>query len=203
MCPVIWSFLTVAALAGPAGVPNFHSVNSEVSRGGQPTPEGFRNLAAMGVKTIVDLRGAGERSKSEKKLVKALGMRYVHIPMSGIRPPTKDALSAALRVLNESSDGPVFVHCRRGSDRTGAVLAVYRMEHDKWENRDALNEARRFGMAWYQFPRQRYISAYKPKHSGEAAIADAGGVMDSVKNEASEIFDKTRRRAIELFDRIN
>ncbi|MCU1338503.1 MAG: hypothetical protein JWO19_4084 [Bryobacterales bacterium] len=65
------------------GVPNFHVVNDQVLRGGQPTDAGFRNLAAMGVKTVVDLQEAGERSKDEKKFVKAQGMRYVNIPHEG------------------------------------------------------------------------------------------------------------------------
>jgi len=75
----------------------------------------------MGVRTIVDLGESGKRYKSEKEWVKALGMKYVNIPMSGMKPPEKHDISSALRVLNDSSAAPVFVHCRRGADRTGAV----------------------------------------------------------------------------------
>lgn len=196
--------LASVGLAGPPGTPNYREVNSEIARGGQPTPEGFRNLAAMGIRTIVDLRGSGERSESERKLVKALGMRYVSIPMSSVRPPTTQEISQVLQVFNERSAAPIFVHCRRGADRTGTVLAVYRMEQDRWTNQQALREARRYGMSWYQYPRQRYISRYEPKHSGRhSSEGGLGGAMDPVKNGASEIFDKTRRRAIELFDRIH
>jgi len=38
------------------GVPNFHTVNDNIYRGGQPSDEGLRALASAGVKTIVDLR---------------------------------------------------------------------------------------------------------------------------------------------------
>jgi protein tyrosine phosphatase (PTP) superfamily phosphohydrolase (DUF442 family) len=191
------------AFAEVSALPNYREVNSEIARGGQPTPDGFRNLAAMGVRTIVDLRGSGERSESERALVTALGMRYVSIPMSSVRPPTTQEMSRMFEVLNDRSAAPTFVHCRRGADRTGTVLAVYRMEHDRWTNRQALREARRYGMSWYQVPRQRYISSYEPGHSANSGEGGIGGAMDSLKNETSRIIDKTHRRAIELFDRIH
>src|SRR4029453_14430428 len=83
------------------GVPNFHVVNDQIYRGGQPSGKGFRNLAAAGVKTILDLREDDERGKDEKKLVKALGMRYVHVPMKGMKTPSKKQVSKALKVLQD------------------------------------------------------------------------------------------------------
>src|SRR5437762_3225709 len=69
----------------PAGVGNFHQVSAHVYRGAQPTDEGFKNLAKMGVKTIIDLRLPSEHSISaEESVVKAAGMRYVNIPMQGV-----------------------------------------------------------------------------------------------------------------------
>src|SRR5436190_2290014 len=140
------------------GVPNFHSVNDQVYRGGQPSDAGFRSLADAGFKTIVDLREEGDR-KDEKKLVKSLGMHYVHIPMKGMHAPSDKKVSHALKVLHDEKAGPVFIHCRRGADRTGVVLACYRMEHDNWSNRQALAEARSLGMSWYQIPLVRYVAS--------------------------------------------
>ena len=73
----------------------FQTVNDRVYRGGQPTDRGFRELAAAGVKTVVDLREDDERSKDEKRLVKALGMRYVNIPMKGMTTPSDKQISTA------------------------------------------------------------------------------------------------------------
>src|SRR5262245_28715419 len=70
-----------AAEPQAAGVPNFHKVNEHLYRGGQPSNEGFKNLAKLGVKTIVDLRETSSRSVSEEKLVKSLNMKYVAVPM--------------------------------------------------------------------------------------------------------------------------
>jgi protein tyrosine/serine phosphatase len=153
-------------------VPNFQAVNEHVLRGGQPSEEGFRNLAARGVKTIVDLRKRDGRSKSEEKLVNSLGMRYVNIAMKGMHTPSDEQIRRALMVLKDDSAAPVFVHCRRGADRTGAVVACYRVQHDNWDNPKALHEARGYGMSWYQFQIKRYVLSYKAQ--GESgAVADA------------------------------
>src|SRR3954453_13044675 len=64
----------------PAGVGNFHQVSEHVYRGAQPTDEGFKNLAKLGVKTVIDLRLPDEHSISaEENAVKSAGMRYVNI----------------------------------------------------------------------------------------------------------------------------
>src|ERR1043166_218966 len=81
---VLSTFVPVAAFAAAEDVPgvgNFHRVNEQVYRGAQPTPAGFANLAKLGVATVIDLREAGERARTEEKVVKAAGMRYVNIPM--------------------------------------------------------------------------------------------------------------------------
>jgi protein tyrosine phosphatase (PTP) superfamily phosphohydrolase (DUF442 family) len=151
-----------AAPASVPGVPRYVNINDVVARGGQPTSEGFRNLASAGFRTVVDLRERDDRAKDEKKLVEALGMKYVNVPMKGMHTPSDKQISKALKALTSEKDGPVFVHCRRGADRTGVVVACYRIEHDGWSNRQALQEARDLGMYWYQFPLQRYISSYRP-----------------------------------------
>src|SRR6476660_9575602 len=109
---VILSGTLALASAAVHGVPNFQTVNDRIYRGGQPSNEGFRNLAAMGIKTIVDLREDDSRSHAEKKLVKKLGMHYVNIPMKGMKTPTSKQVSHSLKVLNDDSKGPIFIHCR-------------------------------------------------------------------------------------------
>jgi protein tyrosine phosphatase (PTP) superfamily phosphohydrolase (DUF442 family) len=144
-----------------AGIPNFHVVNDAVLRGGQPTPAGLENLAAAGVKTILDLRNVGETPKYEKDLVERLGMRYVHVPLRGFHTPPEESMSKALAVLNNNAEGPVFVHCKRGADRTGAVVACYRIQHDGLRNDQALTEARQLGMRWYEYQLQNYIRGFQ------------------------------------------
>lgn len=143
----------VSALAAPPALPgvgNFHQVDNHVYRGAQPTNDGFRNLAKLGVKIIVDLREPGDRSRSEEKLVIGDGMRYVPVPMNGMHAPSNKSIAQVLNLLENPSTGPVFVHCRRGADRTGSVIACYRIEYDHWQNDKALAEARSLGMSWME-----------------------------------------------------
>jgi protein tyrosine/serine phosphatase len=130
-----------AGAASVPGIKNFDRVDGEVYRGGQPTAEGFRYLAKLGVKTIIDLRGSGRRSKVERRLVRADGMNYINIPLTKFAPPTRAEISDVLGILEDSNAEPVFVHCRRGVGRTGAAIAAYHIDHDKWDNARALKDA--------------------------------------------------------------
>ena len=166
----------VFAASDMPGVGNFHKVNDSVYRGAQPTDEGFRNLAQLGVKTVIDLRGSEHSMADEQRAVEANGMRYVSIPMKGMHTPTAGEISAVLKVMNDPGSGPVFVHCKRGADRTGAVIACYRIGHDKWENGKALDEASSLGMSWYQLQIRSYVKGY----GAPSAPAPAAGIAASV-----------------------
>jgi len=152
----------------------------------------------MGVRTIVDLQEDGDRSRDEKKLVKALGMKYVNIPMKGMTTPTEKQISHALKALNDNSDGPVFVHCKRGADRTGVVIACYRIKHDHWDNPKALSEARNYGMSWYQLPLQRYVRSYEPHDSG----LDAPGVAGAIRDKTVELAEKVSHGVTGILDSV-
>lgn len=143
-----------------AGVANFHQVDANVYRGAQPTPEGLKELAAMGVKTIVDLRHGREHSEEERKASEKLGMRYINVPMAGLNAPTDQQVSNLLAVFDTADKGAVFVHCREGKDRTGAVVACYRIAHDHWPNDKALEEAKAYGMSPMQHPRENFILGF-------------------------------------------
>lgn len=153
------------------GVGNFHKVDDQVYRGAQPTAEGFRSLAKLGIKIVVDLREVGDRSRGEEKAVTADGMRYVPIPMNGMHAPSGAAVARVLDLLEDRSIGPVFVHCRRGADRTGSVIACYRVEHDHWQNDKALAEARSLGMSWMEKGMQHFILTYMPRPFGAPPTA--------------------------------
>jgi tyrosine-protein phosphatase SIW14 len=150
-----------AAVAVAAAVPNFHQVNEHIYRGGQPGPEAWQSLAKMGVKTVIDLRREDEHSTAaEAQAVAAAGMKYLNVPMKGVVAPTNEQIAKVLAVLN--SQEPVFVHCKRGADRTGTVIACYRIAHDRWQQGQALQEAKSFGMGSVQFGLKHYIKAFQP-----------------------------------------
>lgn len=157
--------LALPAFAGSSvqGIKNFYQVDEHVYRGAQPTDEGFQYLAKIGVKTVIDLREADERSQAEERVVRNAGMKYVNVPMTGLTPPTEAEITRILGILEDDNTGAVFVHCKRGADRTGAVIASYRIDHDRWDNVRALGEAMARGMSFLQLPRQRYIRTFQSR----------------------------------------
>ncbi len=138
-----------------------------------PSDEGFQYLAKIGVKTVIDLREADERSQAEEAVVTAAGMKYVNVPMTGLTPPTEPEITRILGILEDDSAGAVFVHCQRGADRTGAVIAAYRIDHEHWDNARALSEAKSDGMGSFQFPRRSYIRDFQPRTIEVKTVAKA------------------------------
>jgi len=167
-----WSGVA-AEIPQAAGVPNFHQVNDQLFRGGQPTQEGFKNLAKLGVKTVVDLRETSGRSASEEKAVTGLKMKYVPVPMFNC--PSPEQAAKVLAIMNDPAAGPVFIHCKRGADRTGTLVACYRISHDSWENEKALLEARSFGMHWFEWAMFKFVRAFQPT-AVAAAVAPAAEI---------------------------
>jgi tyrosine-protein phosphatase SIW14 len=165
-----WAICAAAALGSfglnaadqPQALRNFQEVSDSLCRGAQPSAEGFRELAKLGVHTVVDLRGAGGRSSQEAEIVRSLGMEYVNVPLDGFQAPTPVEVSKVLAVLDNPGSGKVFVHCRRGADRTGTVLALYRIEHDHWSNQQALDEAKTMKMANSERLMQKFVMEYNP-----------------------------------------
>ena len=158
-----WQALAETPSIPKPAIPNFHQVNERVFRGGQPSPEHWDGLAKMGVKTVIDLRRDGEEEHSiaaEEKAVTAAGMKFVSVPMKGVVAPTDDQISKVLALLD--SQEPVFVHCKRGADRTGTVIACYRISHDRWERAQAFSEAKSLGMGMFQVGLKHYIKSYQP-----------------------------------------
>lgn len=156
------------AAASPRDVPgvhNFHQVDEHIYRGAQPSSEGFANLAKLGVKTVIDLRG----ERDEGKLAERAGLHYVRMPWSGYKAPSDQEIAAVLAILNNSGDWPVFVHCKRGADRTGTAIACYRISHDHWSNDQALAEARNFGMSSLEVAMRHYIERFEPTQLARVA----------------------------------
>jgi protein tyrosine phosphatase (PTP) superfamily phosphohydrolase (DUF442 family) len=133
-----------------AGVDNFARVSPALWRGAQPTAEGFRNLAAAGVKTIVSLR----EHNDDLPLLQGTKLRYIRIP-SHAWDPEDAQLVLFLKSLEESKNWPVFVHCAEGRDRTGYSVAAYRIVVENWPVDDALHEMFdfRFNAIWFRNPK--------------------------------------------------
>src|SRR5262245_39445093 len=99
----------------PVTVENFGKVNDHIYRGAQPEGDNYRQLAAIGVKTVLDLRGDSE--PNSKVLAEGVGLRYINLPMAEKQYPQRDAAQRFLEIVNDQSTWPVYVHCAGGRHR--------------------------------------------------------------------------------------
>ena len=160
----LFSFLTTAQQPETKyeELPNFHRVSDHLYRGGQPKTGGLKKLSELGVKTIINLRGESDDTRAEEKEAASLGMQFFNIPMSSSGRPSEEQVRRVFEIIEEKekANATVFVHCRRGSDRTGAIIAVFRIKHDGWTADRAIDEANRYGLGFIQFRKRDYINDY-------------------------------------------
>src|SRR5690349_20998015 len=141
-------------------LPNFHKVSDGLYRGDQHLSGASKKLAELGVKTIINLRGEDDLSREEQREAKLAGLLYFGVSMPGLSAPSDEQVAQVLKIVNDPENQPVFIHCKRGSDRTGTIAAIYRISHDGWAVDRAIGEARSHGMSWAEFGMRNYISAY-------------------------------------------
>ena len=149
--------LLASSLTGQNTRPLFDRVNDSFYRGKQPERADISKLAAAGLRTVLDLRRSIDHTGWEKAAVEAAGMRYVRIGLSGVFAPTDSQIDHILAVLEDSANAPVFVRRRRGADRSGVVIACYRITHDDWSSEQALKEAMEQGFSGLEVLMKRYV----------------------------------------------
>ncbi len=138
------------------GIVNFGKVNDHLYRGAQPDALGIRDLKKLGIKTIINLRKTKEVWKAEETEANANGIIYTNVPMKDFGRPTPEQVAKVLALI-ETLPSPVFVHCKRGCDRTGTIIACYRIKHDHWSSESALQEAKHYGISKFEWGMRKFI----------------------------------------------
>ena len=153
-------------------IKNFGCINESFYRGAQPKERDYAGLAAMGVKTVIDLQRNGQ--EGEQALVEAQGMKFYRIPMSDRDKPAAGQAELFLKIVNDPANQPVFVHCAGGRHRTGAMSAIYRITHDGWSADQAYLEMKRYdfeyGMGHGSL--KRYVFAFYSQIEEKGVVAD-------------------------------
>lgn len=174
------SLVVVAAatitLAGPAfaqtgiAIYNFAKVNEGYYRGGQPLDGHYADLAALGIKTVINLTSGDDVRGDEKAMVEKHGMRYLHIPMTTRKAPTEAQIAAFMAAVQDTESLPVYVHCVGGRHRTGVMTAVYRMTKDGLSGEEAFKEMKqyKYGPDFLHPEFKKFVYKYEPKAAATA-----------------------------------
>ena len=146
------------------GLPNLGKVASNLYRGGQPKATGYPELKKLGIQIVVSFRDEPKKIKVERRTVEALGLRYVSIPWRGTQTPKNSQVAEFLELVRANQEKRIFAHCRRGAERTGVMIAAYRMAFENWTPPQALEEmeAFRFHGLWFRHLK-RYVQALPQK----------------------------------------
>ena len=166
-------------------IDNFGRVNPNYYRGAQPEGHDYADLAALGVKTLVNLT-SDDAEPNERAMTEQAGMRYVQIPMTTHEPPTAGQLAAFLTIVNEPANQPVYVHCVGGRHRTGVMTAVYRMSNEGWTPDQAFKEMKQynFGADFLHAEFKEFVYAYHPE-TVVHAVASASSVAAAKASRGS------------------
>ncbi len=159
---------------------NFGQINNNYFRGARPKDEDYKTLAAMGIKTIVNLERDGDTSAQQK--AEAAGLKFFLIRMSDSEKPSDSDVQKFLAIANDPANQPIYVHCKGGRHRTGLVTAVYRMEHDGWTRDQAYAEMKKFDFS-YGFGHgdlKDYVFAY---HTASEHNSNVGTVAGESKQQ--------------------
>lgn len=157
-------------------IKNFGQMNERFYRGAQPKESDYRDLAALGVKTVIDLRDDSE--SYGKPAVEAAGMRYVNIPMDDKSYPKAEQIETFLKLVDDPETGRFYVHCAGGRHRTGVMAAVYRFNHDRWNYDQVYAEMKQYDFysRWGHGPMKQFVQDYwQHLQAHPAALPAAAG----------------------------
>jgi protein tyrosine/serine phosphatase len=166
------SFGAPAEKLNLAGIPRAGKVSDALYRGAQPSPEGLAELKKLGITTVVDLRGNRGPIASERRQVESLGMRFIGIPVAGWSAPTNAQVAEFLKLFKADPTQKIFVHCYLGEDRSGVMVAAYRIAQQNWTVDQAFAEMLSFGFHNHLYPGMRsYVRNFPSSFSSDLVFA--------------------------------
>lgn len=183
--PVLFALISLVSLSSAAlaqesrnsqsavTIKNFGQMDDRFFRGGQPKEDEYRELAAIGIRTVIDLRN--DPKDYGKEAAEALGMRYVNIPMSDKDYPPAAKIAEFLKLVDDPTTGKFYVHCAGGRHRTGVMGAVYRFNHYGWDYEKVYKEMKKYDFytRWGHGDMKKFVQDYAVSYQPKTAAAEA------------------------------
>jgi protein tyrosine/serine phosphatase len=126
------------------GLANLHRVDATLYRGAQPDETSGEALKALGIKTVLNLR----KHDKDKPLHSTPGIHFMRYPLHTWDIDDRDII-AVLKIITKPDNQPVMVHCAHGADRTGLMMASYRIIVQGWTKEAAIDEMRNGGYEYH------------------------------------------------------
>jgi protein tyrosine/serine phosphatase len=163
-------------------IKNFGQMDERFYRGAQPKEEDYKALAALGIKTVIDL--TDDPKPYERTAVESLGMRYINIPMIEKKYPTEVATKTFLKIASDPGTGKFFVHCAGGRHRTGAMGAVYRYQFYDWNFEQVYAEMKKYDFytSWGHGAFKDFVKDYYDKMQIAKSSPSSATQSTSVQN---------------------
>lgn len=155
-------------------IKNFGQMDDRFFRGAQPKENDYQQLAALGIKTVIDLQA--EPRAYEKQNVEALGMKYVNIPMSDKDYPESAKIDQFLKLVDDPTTGKFYVHCAGGRHRTGVMGAVYRFNRYNWNYDQVYAEMKKYDFytRWGHGDMKKFVQDYSVNFPKSQVVAAEG-----------------------------
>jgi protein tyrosine/serine phosphatase len=140
--PISW-----AAPMRIEGLAHIYKITDYLYRSEEPTAEGVKNLEKIGIKTIIDL-GVFHSDWDE---IKGTGLRVEKLRVKAWHIEDEDVVRV-LRIIRKRENGPFLIHCWRGGDRVGVMVAMFRIIEQGWTKEEAIREmvhgGYRYNLVW-------------------------------------------------------
>lgn len=161
-------------------IKNFGQMDDRFYRGAQPEKEDYKQLAAIGIKTVIDLRE--DPTEYEKRESEAAGMRYVNLPMSDKDYPPAATIAQFLKLVDDPATGKFFVHCAGGRHRTGVMGAVYRFNHYNWTYDQVYAEMKKYDFytRWGHGEMKKFVEDYAVSFQNKSTTTAAAAVATGI-----------------------
>ena len=138
---------------------NFYQVDDELFRSANPDNNGFKELELLNILEVINLR----TYHSNVENIKGTTVKQYRVKMDAHHIKEKDVIKV-LRIIN-ARKGKMLVHCKHGSDRTGLIIAMYRIVFQEWSKEEATTELLNGGYGYHP------IYSNIPKFIDKADIA--------------------------------
>lgn len=147
----------------------FGKVTDKLYRGGLPTDVDLQALKDFGIKTVISFRGLGDPTEAtqiaeEKKSVEKLGMKFLNIQIPFDKPVPDKTIKSFFSAVNNTKYQPLYVHCKGGRDRTGTMVALYRIKYNGYTAEKAIEEMKQYTFNPSDYPIfTKQIMSFKPE----------------------------------------